>query len=146
MLGFPDQAVRRGREGLELALELSHPASMAIARMNLSMVHQIRGEAADTEEQSEACQRLVEEHGIPFFPGVALGWAMARRGQPEEGVARIRAGMPADATKAPRFWVVYFGILLTEACTLAGRLDEARTALAEAEGLVAASSNRLLRP
>ena len=123
MLGYPDQALRRSREALALARELSHPTSLAHARYQVGIFHQFRRDVPETQEQAEALQRLAAEQGLPFYlaaGSVLRGWALAERGHGEEGLAQIRQGLAAPAM-SPRFWRVHFLALLAEAYGKAGR-------------------------
>src|SRR4029453_3302230 len=46
LLGYPDQAIGRGREAIALARALAHPFSLAFTLNWTSTVHQFRREAA----------------------------------------------------------------------------------------------------
>jgi hypothetical protein len=43
-LGYPDQALKRSQGALALAQELSHPLSLAPARLWAASVHRLHGE------------------------------------------------------------------------------------------------------
>src|SRR4051812_18861323 len=134
MLGYPDQALQRSRESLALARELSHPVNLAYARLWNGVFHQFRRDVSETQEQAEACQRLAAELGLPSYlagGSVLQGWALAERGNREEGLAQMRQGV-ADSATSPRFWRVYFHALLAEVDGKAGKVEEAFAALAEA--------------
>jgi predicted ATPase len=134
MLGYPDQALRRSRESLALAHELSHPVNLAQAHLYLGIFHQFRRDVSETQEQAEACRRLTAEFGRPLYlagGSVLQGWALAERGNPEEGLAQMRQGL-ADSATSLRFWRVHFHALVAEAYGKAGKVEEAFAALAEA--------------
>ena len=63
-LGYPDDAVRRLREALSLARELSHPFSLAFAVYFAAVVHQYRQEWQATRELAEALMALSVEQGF----------------------------------------------------------------------------------
>ncbi|WZO98601.1 protein kinase [Isosphaeraceae bacterium EP7] len=135
MLGYPDQALRSSREALALAQTLSHPTSLAHARQQVGIFHQFCRDLPETWEQAEACQRLAAEQGIPFYAATASvlrGWALAERGQVEEGLALIRQGL-AGSAMSPLFWRVYFRALLAEVCGKAGKVEEGMATLDEAQ-------------
>jgi predicted ATPase len=134
MLGYPDQALQRSREALALAAALSHSPSLAHARLWAGIFHQFRRDVAETQEQAEACQRLSAELGFPVYRvggSILQGWALAERGNQDEGLARMRQGL-ADSATSPRFWRVYFQTLLAEVSGKAGKVEDAFAALAEA--------------
>jgi hypothetical protein len=45
LLGYPDQAIKRGNEALALAQALSHPVSLGFAGGCVTILHQFRREA-----------------------------------------------------------------------------------------------------
>jgi tetratricopeptide (TPR) repeat protein len=88
LLGYPEQALRRRREALTLAQELSHPFSLAFVLFQAAILHQFRREVQATRECAEAVMTLSTEQG--FLRSLALGtvlrgWALAAQGQGEEG-------------------------------------------------------------
>lgn len=134
MRGYPDQAVRNGREALALARELSHPASLEHGRFFVGMFHQFRRDVSETRELAEALQGRAAEQGLFFYltGGLVLGgWTLAERGHGDEGLAQIRQGVAASAA-SPLFCRVYFLALLAEVCRKAGKVEEGLAAVAEA--------------
>jgi predicted ATPase len=134
MLGYPAQALQRSREFLALARELSHPVNLAYALFWNGVFLQLRRDVSETREQAEACQRLSAELGLlSYLAGgsVLQGWALAERGNLEEGLSQMRQGL-ADSATSPRFWRVYFHALLAEVYGKAGKVEDAFAAMAEA--------------
>jgi predicted ATPase len=134
MLGYPEQALRRGREALELARELGHPTSLAHTQLSVSILHQFRRDVSETLELAEALQGLAADQGLLFYlaGGLVLrGWALVERGRIEEGMAQIRQGFDTGgATRA--HWRAYSLALLAEACGNGGTITEGLAVLAEA--------------
>jgi len=96
MLGYPEQALRRGHEALALARELAHPHSLAAALFYLAMLYQLRREAPETQAHAEAVLVCASEQGFPQWVALGTvyrGWALALQGQGEAGVAQIRQGL-----------------------------------------------------
>jgi predicted ATPase len=60
------------------------------------------------------------------------GWAMARQGYHEEGIAQIQEGLAAYRATGSASARPLFLCLLAEACLEAGRLDDGLSALTEA--------------
>jgi hypothetical protein len=92
MLGYPEQALRRGQEALALAREFSHPTTLAHAQLFIGMFHQLRQEGAETQELAEELVRLAAEQGLPTYSAggsVLRGWALAEAAQANEGIAQI---------------------------------------------------------
>jgi predicted ATPase len=133
MLGYPDQALRKSRESLAMARELSHPFSLAHAQFQVGLFHQFRRDVSETQALAEPLQRLAAEQGIASYlsaGSVLRGWALAERGHGEEGLAQIHQGLAAPAPTA--FSRVHFLALLAEAYGRAGKVEEGLAALAEA--------------
>src|SRR5262249_44706850 len=77
MLGYPEQALQRGREALALARELGHPASLGAAQVFLALLHQIRRDVTATLELAEELQGLATDPGLSFYLPAAFvlpGW------------------------------------------------------------------------
>ena len=138
MLGHADKALERIERAVSLARELTHAESLMIALHFASHLHQLRGEAALTQERAETVIAVSEEYGLAVW--VALGhmnrgWARIEQGHQTEGIRELRHGLAAyDATGA-RLWKAHVLGLLAAALTQAGQMDEARTALDDALAL-----------
>jgi predicted ATPase len=93
-------------------------------------------------EAQELAQRqaaLAAEHGLTLWSGwatVICGWAKARQGGSEEGIAQIREGLAAIRMTGADIGRPWFLYLLAEACMEGGRLAEALSALMEALAIV----------
>lgn len=134
-LGYPDQALEKSHEALNLAQEISRPYNEAIAFDLLAFVCQFRREGRAAQEYAEASIALSTRLGFKFFleMGTILqGWALVIQGQVEEGVAQIRRGLAAwRATGAELYWP-YWLALLAEGYGRLGQTEEGLTTLTEA--------------
>jgi predicted ATPase len=142
LLGYPDQALKRGHEALALARELSQPHSLAFAETTVVVLHLSRREARAARETAERLMALSTEHGFVFYLAVASimhGWAIAEQGRNEEGIAQIQEGLAAYRATGTKLGRPYNLSLLAEACMKTGHLDDALSALTEA--LAAANEN-----
>jgi predicted ATPase len=144
-LGYPDQALKRIREALTLAREIAHPYSLAAALGYAARLHQFRREGQMTHEQAEAAITLSTDQGFPAYLALGTmlqGWALAERGQREEGIAQIRQGV-ADwrATGAELLWL-YFLALLAETYGKGGQVREGLTVVGEALAIVDKNEER----
>jgi DNA-binding winged helix-turn-helix (wHTH) protein/predicted ATPase len=145
VLGFPDQAVARGRDGLALALELMHPFSVAFARCVLACVAQNRRDVASVREQADAALALATEQKFPVYAGLATilrGWALAIEGKCGEGLVEIEKGMAAWQALGVGGWRPSFCIMLAEAFEVLGRAEEALQTLDEARSLTESTEER----
>jgi len=144
-LGYPDQALKRGYEGLALAQALSHPFSLAFARFFVCVLHQLRRESRAAQETAESMVVLSAEHGLTDH----LAWATSLRGctmdgqgRKEEGIAQIQEGMGASRSTGAELWQPYFLHRLAEARMETGRLDDGLSALTEALATADEHENR----
>jgi len=134
-LGYPDKALERIQESIKLAQDLSHAYSLADALDYAAEIYLLRREAEATQEQAEAAIALSQEQGFTLQEARAVtcrGWALAKQGRKEEGIAQIRQGLAATQASGGELWQGRTFALLAEACGEAGRPEEALAALGEA--------------
>ena len=96
---------------------------------------QLRGDLARTRELAEAVIELSTEHGMAqdlVWGRTYRGWALARQGKVEQGIGEMRASLAAHDAMGSRIARPHFLALLSQALGRAGRVDEAKAALAEA--------------
>ena len=116
--GYPDQALQRSREALDVAHALSHPFSLAYALAFVASMHQFRQEASRVQEQAEALMALSKEQRFTFwFPwGMILrGWALVAQGKCKEGRAQMQQGLTAFQATGTKSLLPYFQTLVAEA-------------------------------
>jgi predicted ATPase len=134
-LGYPDQALKKGDEAVALAQALSHPLSVAFAEGLIGYLRQYRREARAAQETAERLTALSVERGFPHWLAQAIvtrGWALAKQGHGEEGIAQIQEGLAAFRTIGSGVLLPHALCLLAEACMETGRLDDGLSVLAEA--------------
>jgi predicted ATPase len=118
-----------------LAQALSHPFSLGFAGLFVTILHQFRREARAAQEAAEGVIALSGEHGFTEFLAYATtlrGWAMARQGRNEEGIAQTQEGLAALRAAGAELGRPHFLCLLAEACMETGRLYDGLGALTEA--------------
>jgi class 3 adenylate cyclase/predicted ATPase len=145
LLGYPDQALHRSRDGLTLARGREHPFILALALDYASTLHQFRQEVEETRQCAAAAVALCREQGFAYYLAWAMaleGWAMAKEGQCAEGVARIRKGVAAMEATGARLRRPYYLALLADALGTAGQPDEAAAVVSDALSAVEASGER----
>jgi predicted ATPase len=131
-LGYPDRALKKGDEAVALAQALSHPLSLAFAEGLVGYLRQYRREARAAQETAESLIALSVEHGFTHWLAQATftrGWAIAKQGHGEEGIAQIQEGLAAFRAIGNGALLL---CLLAEACMETGRLDDGLSALTEA--------------
>ncbi|MEH6546584.1 MAG: adenylate/guanylate cyclase domain-containing protein [Sneathiella sp.] len=139
LLGFADQGVQNAAEGVSLAEKLSHPFTLAMAQYFMAQVHQYRRDAEAVLPHALATIKMCEAHGFESFRAqatVQLGWAIAKTGEAETGIAKIREGLIAWQATGTGMRRPYFLALLADALADAGHHDEGLSIIAEAETLI----------
>jgi len=133
ILGYPDQALKRGKEGVALAEGLAHPHCGN--EFFLSSIHQFRGEAVEAQRAVDNVIAVSAEHGFTLWLALATFQrqsAMIEQGQGDENISPLREALAAyRATEAQvgrphQLWQLAGAYIKT------GRLDDALDALNEA--------------
>ncbi|MDF3886131.1 adenylate/guanylate cyclase domain-containing protein [Cupriavidus basilensis] len=138
-LGLPDQSLNRCKEALALARKASDPFALALSLIFAAELHQRRCELEPALEYANAALALSSEQGFPHYLAWATilrGWAFARQGNSEEGIALIHQGLRAhEATGAALGRPSLLG-LLADAYGRAGQLEAGLRVLGDALVLV----------
>jgi predicted ATPase len=128
LLGYPDRALRICAEARLYADASQHPFSEAMARTISLRVHQLRGEAGIVACQADAALTLCEEHEFVHYLAMALilrGWASARLGEFEKGIAEIQEGLEKERATGALLYETYTLGLLADACMKNERFEQA---------------------
>jgi predicted ATPase len=145
LIGFAEQAESRSQTALRFAEETSEPFNLACVLATTAWLNQQRRDARLTLEWSESAIKLSGKNGFPFWLAmgrVLRGWALGERGQSEEGIDEIHAGLDSWRATGAETLDTYWLALLAEACGKAGRAEEGLSALAEALKTAAKSQER----
>ena len=145
LLGYPERALAHIHEALALAHELSHPYSLAFARLWAALVSQLGRDVVAAHEQAEATVALATEQGFPLMAawGTSLrGWALVMQGQGEEEMIQVRQGIAAWRATGGALGVPYFCTVLAEVADYLGHTEDGLRALAEAHTLVEEQEER----
>ena len=134
-LGYPDEALRHAGQAIALAQEVFHTFSQGVARNWTTELLQLRGEIERARDMAEDLLGFATEQGFPFLAARARGiggWALVRQGQPEEGIAQMRAGLLAYRATGAELESSHWLGLLAEASCDAGCAKEGLRTVAEA--------------
>jgi TOMM system kinase/cyclase fusion protein len=133
-LGYPDRALERVQDALNLAHELSHPHSMAYAPVFAASVHLLRREVQKAQKQAEIAIELTTEHGFPMFLAMGLifrGWALATQGK-KEGISQMQLGIDSYKATGAMQGRQWFLSMLSEGYWKKGQFEQGLTVLDEA--------------
>lgn len=146
MLGRPQDAWTSLASAEKLAARLDHPFTSSWPMAFRVLMHSHRREPV---EARTAAQRLIdfamEQHQVYWLAAALIvrGWAVARLGQPDEGVAGMRHGIAAYEGSGAGVSLPHFIGLLADVLLADGRVDEAATELARAETIAARNGERV---
>ncbi|HYI81984.1 MAG TPA: AAA family ATPase, partial [Acetobacteraceae bacterium] len=148
LTGHPDRALATIEPALTLSHSLSHLHSLAFSLISAAVVHIWRREFEAARRRAEAAIAVAREHGLAHFAAMAAlcrGVALARLGQPEEGIADLHAGLAEHHETSARLVDSMWLGFIAEAHALAGRIDAAFAALDRAGERAAASAESFYR-
>jgi len=133
--GYPERALRANHEALALARELHRGNETAVMCVSGATLQQLARGVRATQELAEELIARTREGSFPTYRPIALlllGWAHARSGREEEGIAEMRRGLDAWRASGTRDRLSQFLALLAEGYALAGRAEEGLNTLREA--------------
>jgi predicted ATPase len=139
LLGYPDQALKRGREAIAMGRKLGHPTTHALALYFATVVRQYCRKAAAVQESAEATTAIATEHGLSLWLANGLimrGWALAVQGACATGIAMMRQGLTDWLATGAETHRTYFLGLLAEALGEGGQIEEGLGVLTEALAMV----------
>ena len=111
----------RSRQALELAQDLAHPFSLALAHCYAAMLHQFRREPRLVQQQAEAAMNLCTEQGFTYYLAWATllrGWALTAQSAEsanEDAMAQLRQGFADLLATGAGIREAYYRALLAEA-------------------------------
>jgi DNA-binding winged helix-turn-helix (wHTH) protein/tetratricopeptide (TPR) repeat protein len=138
-LGAFDEAEERIHAAIEMADSPGRAYGLANALAFAARLHQLQGETEAVEREARHALALAAGRGFTYQGAVArmlLGWALAARGEDEEGLELLRAGLEGHRSIGAEMDRPYFLALLAEASIASGDLESARAALVEGLGSV----------
>ena len=146
-LGYPDQALRRCREGVALAREVNNPVSIWFVVAYETWVSMFRRELLRVGAGIDAIRRAAAEAGTESLsPGLvyaAEGWCRVQEGDLEGGIKGIRLGYDDCRSKNLRLAYSWCSLLLADALRAGGRAQEALAVLEEARVTSATSDEHV---
>jgi class 3 adenylate cyclase len=135
LLGYPDQAVRSARDGIDLAATLSHMPSVGHALWFAAVTYYFCRDVSTVLDCSERLIALGHEHGLAQYQTIgnmAHGWALTQLGNVNEGLIELRQGVSRYGAMT-RVMIALFSTMLAEAELRVGSVQEAITILEACE-------------
>jgi DNA-binding SARP family transcriptional activator len=149
LLGYPEQARQQIVDLLELVRELNQPLMLGDAFVHTATFYQCLCEVQSTQAYVQAGLQYCNEREHSVLRAHALllqGWAMAKAGDCQAGLALMQQGLIDWQTAGQRLFQIYFYVLLAEGYALAGRIDEGLAALAAGQAVAQQCDDLFYRP
>jgi len=134
LMGYPEQAIKRGKEAISQALELSHPYSLGYALIHDGCCQQYLLRVDQALQQSEKAIKLSQEKGFPnwMLAGMVVhGWALVQKAD-LSGLQEIEQAVNFWRSSGSELVVPYFMTLLAECYSKTDKLSLALDTLKEA--------------
>jgi DNA-binding SARP family transcriptional activator/predicted ATPase len=142
LCGYPERSLALCDEALQLARQLDHPLTTALAYWARSFAHILRREPEAAKEWAVRELAVCEEYVLPLLQSQGtfqLGWAIAELGDLDEGIGLMREGIAAISATGAEMGLPYFIALLGEAL---GRAGQPEAGLAEIDRALCAANRR----
>jgi predicted ATPase len=135
-LGYVDRASEVAAEAMKHAEELSHPHTLVYTICHVrGFMDLFTRRCEDMRSCAGLVVSLCTENGFSHWINCGRifdGWAEICRGEVNQGIELVRAGVAGWKKRGARLWLPIFLTLEAEACANAGRGDAALEAIEEA--------------
>jgi DNA-binding SARP family transcriptional activator len=134
-LGYPERAMRRGHDAIQLAQELRLPFNQALASAYVALLRQLCADPAEARAEAEAALVLASEYKAPYYrawASILVTYAAACERPDGHHLTDLRAAIDALLASGARLRVPYYLWLLAGAQGQAGQTAEGLATLDEA--------------
>lgn len=135
LMGYPEQAIKRSKEAITGATQLSHPYSLGYALVHAACTYHYLLQVDLAEEMASKAIKLAQEKGFPnwLLAGMVVqGWALVYKGQIDSGTAIVEQAVNLWRSSGSELVVPYFMTTLADCYNKAGKLSDALNTLTEA--------------
>jgi len=134
-LGYPERALSRGREAVQIASDMELPFNQALAATYLAVLQQLRADRATAREQAQAAYELTVQYKAPYYQAwahILLCYAEAWEQPDLDQVARLRGAIEEFKSSGARLRLPYYLGLLARLCRQAEQHEDGLAAIDEA--------------
>src|SRR6266851_1473061 len=134
-LGYPQQALSRGREAVRLAQDLVPPFNQALVSAYLALLQQLCSDVAVAREHAEKAHALASKYQAHYYrawAAILVSYALALEQPNEEFIGRLRDSVTEFKASSARLRLPYYLSLLAHVCGKAGRAEEGLASIDEA--------------
>lgn len=133
-LGYPEQALKRGRDAIKLVETLNQPFNQALVTAYLALLQQLCGDRTVAREHAELAYALGNKYQAPYYrawSNILMNYALALEQPNEECIARLDRSITEFKAMGARLRLPYFLALLAQVYAEAGRTTEAMASIDE---------------
>jgi predicted ATPase len=144
-LGFPDQALARSNAAIAEARGVAHPPTLAMTLDNGARLLTLIGEKTGLDQRADHLVTVTTEQSLPHWGAqgtIYRGWVKVMHGDVAEGISLLRNGSTAYRATGAETGMPHYLALLSQACDIAGQVQEAVTLLDEALQIVERTGER----
>jgi len=143
-LGYPEQAMERIGQAVELARSVNHPFSLAYALCHSGWLHHNCRLSAEVMRAANEGVAVAKEQGFPFWLAEGLlhhGFSQLLENQSEASLQSLQAGLDVFNMTGAKLSLCHFYTMFAEAHLLAGATDEALRRIDDAASASATNGN-----
>jgi DNA-binding SARP family transcriptional activator/predicted ATPase len=145
LLGYPDQALVRGRQTLAFLDDFRRPATAALCLNYLGWFDVMRGDPEQGLIKAERSIVLCRKYHFAQLLGGAIaikGWALAELGEVAEGITLMEQGSNAWQATGARNLMPFYIYMLATGCAKAGQMERSLSLLEDALAEMVARDER----
>jgi predicted ATPase len=138
-LGFPDTALRWGRESVAVARRLGHPFTLAFSLTIASELHWFLRDPETVNEYTDELIPLAAEKRFVYWEGHGVFYRGERwtlEGRVDEGIAEMRRGLAMMRGTGTETCLTRLLTRVADACRKVGEIEKGLSAVSEAIELV----------
>lgn len=144
-LGYPDQALSRGLEAVQVARDLVLPFNQALASTYLAMLQQLLSGRATAKASAEEAATFTAAYRAPYYrawSAILVSYAETSERPTTANLSELRHVIEAFKASGARLRLPYYLWLLASCYGKAGRSEEGLAILDEAFAAARASNER----
>lgn len=144
-LGYPDRAIRVGRDAIQLAHNLAQPFNQALASTYFAMLQQMCADPAAARREAEAALALTIEYNSPYYrawSAIMMTYAQAREHPDSASLEQLRACIAEFRATGARLRLPYYLCLLAQGYGWVGDFAQGLAIIDEAMAESRANSER----
>ena len=145
LLGYPEKALARGQEAIDLANALDDPANQLLAQIMTAYLNLLMRNILGIDKLLQSCGALLAQHPGPIYEAnleFLMGFHLYQMGEKEVGLIRMSQGVDMYQAIGNRSMLSLYFALLAEAYIENGQLDQATGMVKQAEDFIENTSER----